>query len=139
VLRDVLCVSYGVVKRKEKSMLLGVPTVWREPTNHFNDCCFCLTNTEGFSKKQKHKIQYPTMPSALKPVPHGEGLTVPNQPLNWDGINISDDDEQLTEIPPGTSDAVYSLETSGEPHRVNQNELNDLVRDLGLSKQQAEL
>ncbi|GFG37439.1 hypothetical protein Cfor_07168 [Coptotermes formosanus] len=93
-------------------MLLGVPTVWREPTNHFNDCCFCLTNTEGFSKKQKHKIQYPTMPSALKPVPHGEGLTVPNQPLNWDGINISDDDEQLTEIPPGTSDAVYSLETS---------------------------
>jgi hypothetical protein len=123
-------------------MPLGVPTVWREPTNHLNDCYFCRTNTEGFSKKQKHKIQNPNMPSALKPVPQEEGLSVPNPSLHWDGINVyddDDDDKQVAESPPRSPDAIYSLETSNEPHLIKQNKLNDLVRDLGLSKHQAEI
>ncbi|KAL4716297.1 hypothetical protein ACJJTC_014777 [Scirpophaga incertulas] len=93
-------------------MPFAVLTVWREPTNHFNDCYFCLTNTEGYSKKKKKNIDYPTVPSAIKPVPHGEGLPVPTPPLNWKIC---------------------------EPHLIQQNELNDLARDLGLSKQQSEL
>jgi hypothetical protein len=99
-----------VVKRKEKSMLFGVCMVWHEPANHVHDCYFCLTNSEGFSKKRKHKIQYPNVPSSLKPVPHEEGLPVPTPSLNWEDINISDDG-QVIESPPETSDPIYSLET----------------------------
>jgi hypothetical protein len=115
--------------------LKGEKKVWCEPTNHFNDCYLCLTNSEGFSKKQKQKIQYPNVPSSLKPVPDGAGLSVPTPPLNWDDIYNSDDNEQVIEGPPETSDPIYSLETSNEPHLIKQKELNDLVPDLDLSKQ----
>ncbi|GBM97930.1 hypothetical protein AVEN_228357-1 [Araneus ventricosus] len=38
-----------------------------------------------------------------------------------------------------TSDPTFKRETSSEPHFIPQNELNDLVCELGLSKQQAEI
>jgi hypothetical protein len=95
-----------VVERREKTMPFGVPMMWHEPTNHFHDCYFCLTNTEGFSKKQKHKIQYANVPSVLKPVPRGQGLPVPTPALNWEDVNISDDDEQVLVSPLETSDPI---------------------------------
>ena len=58
------------LKGKRKSMLFAVPMVWREPTNHFSDCYFCLTKVSGHSKKSKSKIVYPDCPSALRPVAH---------------------------------------------------------------------
>ncbi|KAL4720940.1 hypothetical protein ACJJTC_015404 [Scirpophaga incertulas] len=129
-------------------MPFAVPMVWREPTNHFNDCYFSLTNTEGYTegytKKKKKNIDYPTVPSAIKPVPHGEGLPVPTPPLNWEDLVIPElnDNEELhsetAELLENTIDPTY-IPPSSEPHLIQQNELNDLARDLGLSKQQSEL
>lgn len=75
----VCCVSCSVslvewMKGKRKSMPFAVPMVWREPTNHFDDCYFCLTKTEGYSKKGKHKIDYPNLQSAIRPVSHNADL-----------------------------------------------------------------
>lgn len=33
------------------------------------------------SKKQNHKTEYPSMPSDLRPDPHGEGLPIPTSPF----------------------------------------------------------
>ncbi|KAL4718873.1 hypothetical protein ACJJTC_016050 [Scirpophaga incertulas] len=143
------CVSCHVtliqwLKGNRSSMPYAVLTVWREPTNHFNDCYFCLTNTEGYSKKKKKNIDYPTVPSAIKPVPHGEGLPVPTPPLNWEDLVIPElnDNEDLhletAELLENTIDPTY-IPPSSEPQLIQQNELNDLARDLGLSKQQSEL
>ena len=46
--------------------------VWREPSNHNTDCYFCLLETKGFSKKNRHKIKYQSLPSAILPVPHSD-------------------------------------------------------------------
>ena len=62
---------------KVKSMPFAVPMIWREPTNHATDCYFCLTNVKGMNKKNKNKIQYPNIPSALRPVPHSDDLPIP--------------------------------------------------------------
>ncbi|KAL4702128.1 hypothetical protein ACJJTC_000132 [Scirpophaga incertulas] len=143
------CVSCHVtliqwLKGNRSSMPFAVHMVWREPTNHFNDCYFCLTNTEGYSKKKKKNIDYPTVPSAIKPVPHGEGLPVPTPPLNWEDLVIPElnDNEDLhsetAELLENTIDPTY-IPPSSESHLIQQNELNDLARDLGLSKQQFEL
>jgi len=47
----------------------------REPSNHSSDCYFCLTHpvASGMNGK-KQRIDYPNIPSAIKPVPHGEDL-----------------------------------------------------------------
>lgn len=144
----VCCVSCHInlvqwMHRKKKSMPFAVPMVWREPTDHVRDCYFCITKTEGFSKKQRDKIQYPNLPSAIRPVPHSEELPVPIAPLNLDNIVLGDSSsstESDLQLPKHTTDdPTFLPSTSSEPHLITQNKLNDLVRDLGLSKQKSEL
>ncbi|GBN01256.1 hypothetical protein AVEN_114379-1 [Araneus ventricosus] len=55
---------------KRKAMPFAVPVIWREPTNHIDDCYFCMVPpaSGGFTKKKKRTIEYPNIPSALRPV-----------------------------------------------------------------------
>ena len=57
-------------KVKPKGLLFGIPMTWREPTNHATDCYFCLVNTKGIGKKNRHKISYSSIPSAIRPTLH---------------------------------------------------------------------
>ena len=51
--------------------------VWREPRNHATDSYFCMFNMKGVGKKNRHKIFYPNIPSAIRPVPYCEEIPVP--------------------------------------------------------------
>ena len=64
---------------KRRAMSFAVPMVWREPGNHTTDCNFCMVppNSRGFTRKMKWTITYPNIPSAVRPVPYGEGLSIP--------------------------------------------------------------
>ncbi len=57
-------------------MLFAVPMVWHEPRCHFTDCYFCMTSTVKFFSKSRQKIQYPNIPSVVRPVPHNESLPI---------------------------------------------------------------
>ena len=66
-------------------MPFAVPMVWREDKDHVTDCYFCMTNLQGINHKNKHCVQYPDIPSAIQPVPHGSHLSqmlISNQALN---------------------------------------------------------
>ena len=63
-------------------MPFTIPAVWREPTDHVSDCYFCLTSITGVTAKSKHTVQYPNLPSAMRPVPHSAELPVPKPPTN---------------------------------------------------------
>jgi len=58
-------------------MLFAIPVVWREPSSHSSDCYFCLMPpvASGMGRKKKQRIDYPNIPSAIRPVPHGEDLS----------------------------------------------------------------
>ncbi|XP_066198436.1 uncharacterized protein [Saccopteryx leptura] len=133
-------------KGKRKGMPFGIPMVWREPKDHNSDCYFCLIHTKGIGKKKRHMIAYPNIPSAIRPIPHSETLPVPV----FNGFISSKDEESehgdqvyfdkmheemVVESEASSSDAKQSL----TPQQFSQPELNDLVRDLGLSKKAAEL
>lgn len=116
--------------------------VWREQKNHYNDCYFCSVKVNGFSKKNKHNIIYPNLDFAIRPVVHSASLPIPippeegfnfNAEMECDQDSIDYDDEC-----PG--DANYTPdEDKSSPQTFSQDELNDLIRDMNLSKEKAEL
>ena len=64
-------------------MPFAVPRIWREPTNHANDCFFCMTNLSAFKKtKNRRNIIYPNIPSSLAPICHSDILPIPIPPID---------------------------------------------------------
>lgn len=89
----------------------------------------------GYNSKNRDKIVYPDVLSVTKPVPHG-----PELPISLYNKNMSPN------MPLSQNSEHNNLPSSGEtfnpmiePRPFKQKELNDLVRDLGLSKDAAEL
>lgn len=116
---------------EDRSMPFATPMVWREQINHNSDCYFCLTDTFGFNMKNKHDIKYPDVRSVTKPVLHSKELPVPE---------CSQETTSQETLASGSEcDPDFFLEDVPSQVFLKQNQLNDLVRDLNLSKQNAEL
>ena len=64
-------------KENRNCLAFGIPMTWREPMDHTTDCYFCLVNVKGVVMKTKHRIKYPNIPSAIRPIPHSDELPVP--------------------------------------------------------------
>ena len=112
--------------------------VWRELKNHVDDCYFCMVNITGINRNNRSKWTYPDPPSARRPSPHSHEVPIPTfhqLPELEDGQCSSDQysDNNLNE-----GDGDYEG-MSSVPQRFRQEELNDLVRDLNLSKAASEL
>ena len=50
--------------------------VWQEPENHLNDCYFCAVKTTSLTSKTRSSVEYPSLPSAIQPVPHSVELSI---------------------------------------------------------------
>ncbi|GBN41486.1 hypothetical protein AVEN_140491-1 [Araneus ventricosus] len=86
--------------------------------------------------KNKKNVFYPNLSSAIRPVPHTSEISVPHAPSSLDEIRSdSEDGDALTHQDESCSD--FSVDEGPQP--FYESELNDLVRDLGLSKDGAEL
>ena len=95
-----------------------------------------MTNIVGFTKKNKSKITYPNCESARKPVPHDETNPPPVPPA--DMTDTSSSGESTSDTETGEGD-MYVLDADNSPHLLGQAELNDLVCNLELTKEKAEL
>jgi hypothetical protein len=96
----------------------------------------------GISTKKKSTLVYPNIPSAIRPVPHGDGLPVPEPPDNF--TTYSDDEDSVSsnseeQQPSASRDAGYFPSTGSSNHNGTEGELNNLIRDLKLPKNKAEL
>jgi hypothetical protein len=107
---------------------------WREHKNHYDDCYFCMVSVTGYNKKNKKGIKYPNLLSAIRPVPHGPDLPVPSPP-----DNLSDESESSF-LQSATGEMYF------EPHQYDksidkftESELNDLIRELQLTKEKSKL
>lgn len=124
-------------KGKRVKMAFGIPMIWREPKDHVEDCYFCMVKTSGHSRKTKQKLAYPSLNSAIRPMPHSDEIPVPV----FQQFPTQENEEDMT-IGGVDDDFVEDLEeydSTTRPQFMNQAELNDLVRDLGLSKESSEL
>jgi len=78
-----------------RCMPSDIPMVWREPMSHDSDCYFCLTSITGVTAKYKHTIQYPDLPSAMRPVPNRAELPAPKCPANMTLSDSESSDEDV--------------------------------------------
>jgi hypothetical protein len=119
---------------KQKAMPFAIPMQWRKQKNHHDDCYFCMVKVAGYNKKNKKRITYPNLLSAIEHVHHGHDLPVTCPPDNLSGESESSSLQSHTE------------EMYFEPHQYDrpinkftQSELNDLIRELQLTKEKSEL
>lgn len=131
----------GWMKGSKPSMAFAVPMVWREQKDHHTDCYFCLTKIAGVSFKNRKSIQYPNLPSAIRPVLHDDNLPIPKPPADCtlESSDDNDDDERAVAEEMDTGGDPDFQTSESYPHLITQPDLNDLVRDLNLSKLQSEL
>jgi hypothetical protein len=107
---------------------------------HVPGCYFCLTSIAGVTAKSRHIVQYPNLPSAVRPVPHSADLPVPKPLINMTLSDSESSDEDVGQA----NNNIYCDPTmagacsSNEPHLPTHGDLND-DRDLNLSKKKAEL
>lgn len=129
--RSTLEAWYRGERRKLK---FGIPRIWREPTDHISNCYFCIVVVTGHRKGKKTDVfDYPDLPSSLRPVMHCDELPVPKPPVIPSSTSSSSETEDAHD------DDFATDESQATPHFPNQAELNDLIRDLGLNKSNAEL
>ncbi|KAI6653955.1 hypothetical protein LOD99_3131 [Oopsacas minuta] len=100
------------LNKRKVSMPFAIPVVWRKQKNHLDDCYFFLIDITGFSAKNKHAL--------LQQIKIGSDM-VEDVHADSTDANYVPEDELL------------------EPQTFPQGELNDLVRNLDLSKDKAEL
>jgi len=77
----------------------------------------------------------------MRPVPHSAELPVPKPPTN---LTLSDSESSDEDVGQANNnmdcDPTFAGAcSSNEPHLLTQGDLNDIVRDMNLSKKQAEL
>lgn len=111
--------------------------IWSSPTS-LQNCYFCLTDTTGFTSNTRDKIVYANVSSAVKPQKIElvkEIETVEEMDVEMDETLVEEDSEEEY-----SEDEEYlpSGKTK-EPETFSREELNDLVRDLALPKDGAEL
>src|SRR5678816_1272648 len=111
-------------------MPFAIPMIWRELSNHVNDCYFCMIPpvSHGMSRKKKATVKYPKIPSAILPVPHADGLPIPIPPVHY---NLESDvaEDCGSEEPPCPSssndpDFVIDTRESCQPKLFCQAGLN---------------
>ncbi|KAJ8671565.1 hypothetical protein QAD02_002824 [Eretmocerus hayati] len=123
---------------ERRGMPFGTPMIWAEPSNHPDDCYFCSCPFEGYNRGNRKNIQYPDFTSSRRPLAHGPRLPLP--PAPWTKKECTDEDcDSGTETIDFVDPIESPAEVSRDPLLIDQGSLDDFVRDLGLTKEEAQL
>ena len=117
---------------------------WRESKNHHDNCYFCMVDMSGWNQRKKKDWHYPDIESARRPIPHGAEVpdftSLPDLTADEMLLEAMDDtDSSDSSISSSSSMAAAASSLSVKPKLFSQGPLNDLARDLALSKESSEI
>ena len=82
------------MRGSRKCMPFGILRIWREPTNHHDECYFCMVDISKYKNaKDRKKIVYPSISSSIVPVNHGPELPISQLPTTHDISSTSSEDD----------------------------------------------
>lgn len=114
------------------------PMIWKEQKDHETDCYFCLTNVVGFNRRNKNCIKYLDIESAKRPEDKS-GNSIPENLTEVLDENLNENEAE-TEVEDNNNDDEDFFDVESlVPLLINQKRLNDLCRDLTLTKEKSEL
>ncbi|XP_076335173.1 uncharacterized protein LOC143238649 [Tachypleus tridentatus] len=120
-------------------MKFAIPRIWRELTDYSRCYYFCMVDpSKCRAGKNASAVMYPNLPSSIAPVPHCPEFPVPSPP---ERKQPSTEESSKSEEEVDVEDPGYNFRGApGErnPYYPNQRDLSDLIRDLGLTKSNAE-
>ncbi|KYN28033.1 hypothetical protein ALC57_02551 [Trachymyrmex cornetzi] len=139
--------SFERYKNNKTPLQFVRPMIWSEPES-VEDCYFCMIKTVGFNSSNVHNITYASVSSATKP---SEDHVAPTEERDKNQesytfsllgelevdttIEVESESEETNE----SGDEYMPVELKPEVRGTfDQKELNDIVRELGLSKEGAE-
>ena len=124
----------GWLRGTRKSMPFAIPRIWREPSNHHDNCYFCMVDITHYkSIKNRKSIKYPSIPSSIAPVPHDNDMPIPT------ARKLFTSDSTINSCNGSLNDVSEDKDICKERMLFNQDRLDDLVRELQLTKSKAEL
>ena len=97
--------------------------ICREPKDHITDCYFCIVKTTRYNSKNKSKMQYLSLPSAMRPQSHSVEIPIPV----FRTLSCVDQDEYDVEVGSST-DSDFVIKDDCVRKRFDPNELSDLAR-----------
>lgn len=145
--------------RGKNQLKFTSPTIWREPSSSA-DCYFCITDVSGIKQLKPELIVYPEVSTVTRAILATErnsnshttkDLVTDMVELNVEGNSEKDTtshdaieeeidgDENNAEDDSTEEFVPYNQTSTKEVKQYSQEELNDLIRNLGLSKEAAEL
>lgn len=132
-------------KNGERKMVFSSPMIWRQSINHDEDCYFCKNMKSGINTR-KRVSHHPVVTSTI---------TLPVLAIERRDSHMSvdvEEDERMEYQEDDEEESDSSIDRYDEPNisqrifcsvpsssQFNQAELNNFVRDLGLSKQKSEV
>ncbi|XP_051552787.1 uncharacterized protein LOC127440312 [Myxocyprinus asiaticus] len=130
----------GWYRGEKRAMKFAIPRIWQEPTDHSSNCYFCMVDpSKRRTGKNAPAITYPDLPSSIAPVPHCYELPIPTPPEreqpSLEESSKSESEEDIAD----PDDNFRGGAEERNPYYPNQKDLNALIRDLGLTKSNAEL
>ena len=137
----------GWLRGEKRAMRFAIIRIWHEPSNHCTDCYFCMVDpTKRRKGKNAPPIEYPNIPSSIAPVPHNTtDLAVPQPPTRdqpCPAETSSEDSKKEESAPLSSSSVVCRRRRVGDercPYYPNQEDINDPIREMALTKSNAEL
>ena len=97
-------------------MLFAIPMFWKEGKDHIMDCYFCIISIKGINCKNKHHVEYPNVPSAIRPTHHGPYLPV----LEPNGNMEYSSDFEHSDMTVVAGDDAYKPEEGDQPVPLTQ-------------------
>ena len=92
-----------------KCMPFAILQIWKEPTNHHDDCYFCMVDISKYKKtKDRKKIVYPSIPSSIAPLNHAPELPIPQLPTTHAISSTSSEDD----------DTDFEVDTQSVPAKI---------------------
>lgn len=93
------------------------------------DCYFCQTNVSGFSVKSIKSFEYPSLHSAIRPVPHDDSLPVWKPPETW-SMDEGDKDATMHESDVKNNTSPDAELLMSDLYLIIQPELKDMLRNF---------